>query len=793
MWLNKRSAAFALCLALLAPIFPARADYVPTNRDTRFGGEKMTFEAPSLDAYTLLYESGTCSFWFRDDRDVIAVVDSRTGYTWKTGLDAGFSDDIKKAVKAAKTPEEKAKAAEPLEKNLNARYTAIANSILTAEYYEAETVKYISSASEKGASSVLSALQEPGHFVLDVDLRELDLRVKVYITFSEASIHYDIPFEEITGAGLSRLAALWITPFLGASGGMAEFFDQQTGDYGGARKKYAVPGYVLLPDGSGSLVRFQDNSVSFTEYVGDVYGPDAATASYNYRMLTDAVEVKSPVIPVYGIAHGADQAAFVAYAQKGAEHMNIIVRPEENLRINYTWAYPRFEYNSIFFKVYNRYGDGYFTLMSKPYAFDASMTYTFLAGEDANYSGMARTYRRHLMETGVLTVREAAAGDIPLRLDFIMSDVKKGLVGNEQVVVTRVGDARQILQEVMDSGITNVSSGLIGWQRGSETLAKPDQFQFTSAIGSQKDFERLMGDFASLGVDISFSRDFALVNELMVRMNGTAAQHLSTWFAFLNYGPLYPNAPINFFFLAMPEVSARWLKTLSEKAAPISQSITVTGISNTLVSTHNRFGPVMNVSEAIALYRDTMAVVAARLKVNMDTPNLYLWAYMDRCLNMPVTGSQYVFETDTVPFLQMVLHGCVQMYGPYANFSFYTPSDVLRMIDYNVSPAFILSQKPSYLLSDTLSSDMYSTEFAQYKELIGDIYAKVNAALMPLQGWEWVGRTMLKEGVACNAYARDGQMKYVLINYTEDAVTFMGQNVAALDYAVTKAEGGNAQ
>ena len=48
-------------------------------------------------------------------------------------------------------------------------------------------------------------------------------------------------------------------------------------------------------------------------------------------------------MPVFGIAHGDSQAAFVAYAESGAEYMEIIVRPDENKKVKYTWGYPRFE------------------------------------------------------------------------------------------------------------------------------------------------------------------------------------------------------------------------------------------------------------------------------------------------------------------------------------------------------------------------------------------------------------------------------------------------------------------
>ena len=120
-----------LCLSLLALCARGGAEgYVATNRDTRAERETAIPPAFSAAAYTPLYESDVCAFYFRDDRDVIAVVDKRTGYVWKTGLDAGFPADIKAAVKAADSAEALRLAAEPIEKSLNARYIGIANSIL---------------------------------------------------------------------------------------------------------------------------------------------------------------------------------------------------------------------------------------------------------------------------------------------------------------------------------------------------------------------------------------------------------------------------------------------------------------------------------------------------------------------------------------------------------------------------------------------------------------------------------------------------------------------------------------
>ena len=100
------------------------------------------------------------------------------------------------------------------------------------------------------------------------------------------------------------------------------------------------------------------------------------------------------------------------------------------------------------------------------------------------------------------------------------------------------------------------------------------------------------------------------------------------------------------------------------------------------------------------------------------------------------------------------------------------------MIDYHLSPSFIISRLPSHLLSDTLSSDLYSTEFEQYLQLIQDIYHQVNKVLSQVQGYAWTGRLVPQAGLVVNSYQKDEDSAIVIINYTGQTHTFQGHQVA---------------
>lgn len=792
---NMIAAVLAGALLLGATQAGYAADYLPTGRDTWLPPDKVTYDLVSLDSYEMLYETEYLAYYYREDRDIFAIEDKRNGYVWKTGADIAYTSDISDAMDAAKTEEELLAAAEPKEKSLNTTYIGIANSLITVEYYESDTLKSISSASKTGATSTLYTLNgNPATRRLDVSFEEIDLQVKVYVTMSEDSIRYDIPYEEISGKGKNVMASILLTPFLGASGGEAQYYNPETGEYGDAVKKYMVPGYVFVPDGCGGLIRFADNEAAFTEYIGDVYGSDLSTETYYYSNLSDVVPLKNPVMPVFGVAHGDSQAAFVAYAESGAEYMDIIVRPEENKKVKYTWAYPRFEYNSTYFQVYNKQGAGYFSMMAEPQHVDASMTYTFLAGDGsdgrsyaADYTGMAAAYRKHLIEQGVLTENTASHEAIPIRIDFIMADSKSGLLGNEQVVVTTAEDVDGILEKLTADGVKNINSGLIGWQKNGETLTRPDKVKYSSAIGTSREFAKLMEKYQELGIDISYAREVSTINRKMTGYFNTAAKHINTWYVDISKAWILPeNAPVKSFSYATPEKTALWAKRLAEKLGKTSASMTFSGISNVLVGTYDRSGVATSITEAIALYQKTLSEINGTLKLNLSNPNMYLWQYTDRYLQMPVGTSQYVFETDTVPFLQMVLYGTMEMYAPYSNFSFYTQTDILRMIDYNMSPSFILSQKPSFHLADTVSADLYSTEFSQYEEMVVSIYGKVNEILSKTAGYDWTDRTVLENGVIRNTYEKDGRSFCIIINYTDSSYQYSGTTVDALSAKVIR-------
>lgn len=769
--------------------------YIATAHDTRPAPEKAVFEKLDFSDYVLLCETENFIFYWREDRDVLGIENKQNGICMKTGVDLPFSGDAKDLVKQLKkdgvSAEELLSKYQPYADDLNSTYVAIANSLITIEYIDSDKTKQISSASEKKAASYLEPVPgEENEFVLRVSFSSPEIGLNVYLSLSDQGIRYRVPRAGFTGQDLNKLSAVLFTPFLCASGGCMKVIDPDTLDWT-EQDSYRVPGYVLVPDGSGALIRLSDNTSVFNPYDGDVYGKDYATETYYDTELHDDVPVHNPVMPVFGMAQGDKQMAFVAWADSGAEYMDIIVNPDETKSTSYTWAYPRFEYNVKYYQLYDEHGNGFFTAMDELFTYDIDLTYRFLYGDGgdgtppADYTGMAQAYREHLIDTGVLKIRDAEKADIPLRLDFIMADAENGVILTRQVTVTTTEDVRGILNDVMESGIENVNCGLIGWQSKGESLSRPDQDKYSNSVGSKSSFEKLIRDFREKGVEISQARNTTRINSLMTNYYGTAVKSISNWYVSVNEGWLLPESvPTYTFGFATPEKTAQWTRAFARNVRDFSEAITLSGISNVLNSHWSRSGAETTVTEAIRLYAETLEGLG--MKLNLENPNLYLWKYADKYLQIPVGNSWYIYESDSVPFLQMVLYGTMEMYAPYANFSFYTQDCVLRMIDYNISPSFILSKEASWNLADSFSANLYSTEYSLYKELIQTIYACVNEALREVQGYDWIHRDVIQNGVVVNTYRQEEKTVRIVINYTSDAVAFEGVSVPALSAAVIK-------
>ena len=180
----------------------------------------------------------------------------------------------------------------------------------------------------------------------------------------------------------------------------------------------------------------------------------------------------------------------------------------------------------------------------------------------------------------------------------------------------------------------------------------------------------------------------------------------------------------------------------------------------------------------------TAAGLSSDEKLTVVRPADYLYPYVRSYLSMPMVSSQYLFQTDTVPFLQMVLSGSMELYAPYTNLSFFSGADILKMIDYNCYPSFLLTGKDNYSLRKTASSGYRSTRLEDWEDYMVQAYDLVSRLLEPVMGQEVEDRTIPMRGVAKTVYS--GGTIYV--NYNRADVEIDGLTIAGASAVFTDGE-----
>ncbi|MDX9690922.1 MAG: DUF5696 domain-containing protein [Acholeplasmataceae bacterium] len=796
---------FILVLLVFVTTMTVRGQYQESNKDTKMPPASMSYAVERPNEMEPIYEAGDLEFFYNESIDVFTIFDKRNNYTWTTGLSMPFNTQIDDQCDAIldvdprPSDEEILAVCVPKQTNLSAPFEAFAKSFLTVEYFDnsfgiirAASTSFVT-IQQATTSTLFVDDNDPSHFRLDVDYNivgnfPVSFSISVHIYFSESGMRVEVKHDEITGPNIDRIAAIVIAPYLGATGGRVVEFNLETDRYkplSQAIDNPLAPGYIMVPDGSGALIRFDEYATTLSAYRGQVYGNDANQRQYFENVESSFVPLKQPVMPIYGVAHGNQQAAFIAYATKGESFMEIVATPKSTgTGVKYFNAHSRFVKNSVFWQIFNRSGQGYFTVNDELFDYDIELNFDFLAGGGptaeypADYVGMAKKYRDILHEKDQLNVNTKAYDHMPMRVDFIMSDAMNSLVGYRDVVTTNIHQVEDILTELQNEGVHSINSGLYGYQQGGISLGDKHSPNWSNSIGSAKEFERTFKRLSELGIDASLAMDYARINDEQMSLTNRASKHLNGWYSRLIL--MNDNGPVDVIFYAKPAKVVEWMvKNFFTTYHLDALSYTYEGVSDLLYSDYSN--GELGKEDVMDRYASTLSRISDFTDINAVNPNQYLWHVVDRYLQAPMYNSQHLIETDTVPFLQLVLSGSMEVYATYANFSFYTQNDILRMIDYNTFPSFVLTNDPSFELISTNSSNFYSTEYTLYADLILDMYTYMNDAFKYVMGSEWTNRTVLAPGVILNTYENGVSL---LINYTDDAYVYAGQTVDSVDYLV---------
>lgn len=549
-------------------------------------------------------------------------------------------------------------------------------------------------------------------------------------------------------------------------------------------------GYIFLPDGSGTLIDFNNDGSKNTILTrGKTYGYDAAETQTDRGSTKN--EFRYPVFgtktgesAIFGIVTDGDAVSGINCELGNISHSYntsyadfLISRNDQNVGYNAFEQDPWIKYDEHGY-------DGYI-----------SLKYYFLTGENADYVGMAKAYRDYLLDQGALTPVKAD-GNLPFMLETlgtVEKPVRKlGIPTRDSVPVTTFDDSYKMLKFFQEKGISNLLLRYQGWYNGGYEQWVASDMKVEKAIGGKKALKKLEKNAGAIGAevvpDVNFLThyDNKKFDDFSPTRDGVRTLFQKNGYYPVLITPTQFMAP--FYWSVNPRVILSYFTSFTKDYDKV-------GISNiSLGSTGKVLNSNYNDGDYVSR-QDSKNIVVEMLKradekydnIIVDAGNAYTFGYADYILNLPATDSSYTISDQSVPFIQIALHGYVQYANAPLNLSSELDKDILSSIETGSIPYFFLTYDEGSLVKEAyLYEPYYSVDYDTWRERAVELYNEFNGVLSGLQNVPISDHEKLAENVYLTTY-ENGTGIYV--NYSSESVDANGVTIAPMSYVVKQIGG----
>lgn len=560
--------------------------------------------------------------------------------------------------------------------------------------------------------------------------------------------------------------------------------------FGAASNK--AQGYILVPDGSGALINLNSGNQA-TAYNQAIYDIDPVAQNYVVIEVTECAR-----LPIFGIK--ADDNAIFARITAGDAIASVNADVAGKLN-NYNYAYASFNVREK--ELLNMFGvqgsKSDIPVVEKSlYKIDLSVSYSFLTKDDASYSGMARTYRKQLIDEGILKETNQSES-VPLYLDIIGGvEQKKHIMGipyEGVCAMTTYDEASEIVDNLYDSDITNLRLNYQGWFNGGIYHDVADKIKLIGSVGSKSDLESLNKKLEDKGgklfMDVAFqkvsheSKRFTSVLEASKYYSGYVVELGATDPSTVRQTSNLEWYDEMIYYMISPKFLNRYVDKFASKITKYDVSgINLTDLGSVLTSDKKR-SELINRQQAENIVIGQYEKLAETKKNLMETGgNEYSLKYVSDIIDAPTSYSAYYIIDEQVPFYEMVIHGSISYSGEAFNLMDDDLDDdfVLNCIEYGIAPRFTLSYKDPSKMKYTSSADKYSVLYTTWLDKAKEMYGNINEALKDVDGSAMINHEKLDNGLIKVDYENG---KTIYINKTSQDITVDGNTVKAKNYLKT--------
>lgn len=492
-------------------------------------------------------------------------------------------------------------------------------------------------------------------------------------------------------------------------------------------------GYMIVPDGSGAVINYNNGKTNYSSYSNRVYGRD-----YTSVPTTSPHVTEQAYLPV--LANVSGKSGIVAIASDGDAN----VYAQAQVRGQNKQAY-----NSCNFVFETRSSDSFFmsgegsneiTVFEKDGNIKGERFgvrfYPIDKDEDINYADCAEVYRNYLINNKGLTSK-VTEDKTSLYVDLFGGVLKtKSIVGvpvSLKTEITGFEQASEIVDKFKDQGVENIVANYNDWTNDSIKKKVSTEINPSGTLGGDDEFYDFLNNSGAL-VYPSFNNFTMESSKLGYMILTSTAIRISNEYSRQSvYSPAFKVAEKGVSpALIAPKVYSNIFDEIIDSCNENSvNTIGFGDYSTKLVSDHskkNPYGREQTMNTIVEGYKKAQEKVG---NVIADQANAYVLPYVNNITNVPVCSSGYNILDYDIPFYQMVIHG----YVPYSTEAINASSDINEtfMLALAAGSAihYDLTYEEASEFKDTDYDDLYYTN---YEGWIDSASAQYKAASQVLDG-----------------------------------------------------------
>ena len=571
------------------------------------------------------------------------------------------------------------------------------------------------------------------------------------------SLLLDVPFDKIAYRPSFPITQLSLLPYMGSGGSDDD-------------------GYLLVPDGSGALIYFNNGRHNQIAYSSYVYGWDET-------MPREAVvsDNKAP-IPVFGINRNGN--SLLCIIEEGSSYA--AVRADVSGR-NSSWntVYPRFD--MIHGAVMDISGrtDRNVYLYENGLPRGERIVLRYTPCGTGGYVGLAKEYRSWLLERHP-DLGRGMSGGVPIAVEIVgavnKTTHRMGIPMDRPLKLTSYKEAEAMIRDFSGLGWNNLRVKLNGWFNHSVDHSVPSGIRLISELGSRKDLRNLVAAAEECGSGLFPEADFLYIKDVRpfdgYSIYRDTARYVNRKriekypYSFVWFGERVSWGKLS--YISRPTVMMSMIDSFARKEAVYGLSnIAFRSMGGKLSGDYNEKRFVSREASMALRKEKFQELKNSGVRMMVDTGFIYSVPWADFITGMALEDQGFGITDVSVPFLQIALHGLVPFAGKAINLAEDYTRNLLRTVECGAGLYFSFMAEETGVLQETKFRQFYANEYSRWVGDADALYRQFSADFGGLYSQAIEGHKILSPGVTLTEYA-DGSI--VIVNMSPSSYVYGGIN-----------------